>query len=156
MGIRRNAREAAVQILFSFDLEEPDSDSKPDTLDEKIRDHLEFIKVTKNAGDLAFMLVKGVLSNLKSIDDLIETGADNWSIPRLVAIDRSILRLATYELHFLKDIPHKVAINEAIEIAKEFGTNESPAFINGVLDKIRKTLESPLFDAPSDLGRIGM
>jgi N utilization substance protein B len=81
-------------------------------------------------------LVRGVLEQRPLLDERIKAVAHNWSLTRMSAVDLALLRLATYELHFLPDIPAAVTLNEAIEIAKRYGTKESPSFINGLLDKI--------------------
>ncbi len=81
-------------------------------------------------------LVQGVIENRELIDQKIHEKSKNWSIPRMARVDLNILRMATYELLIRNDIPRNVSINEAIEVAKKFGTEESPAFINGILDEI--------------------
>lgn len=88
--------------------------------------------------DFTYHLVEGTLRNEKEIDGVIEGSSTNWKLSRMASVDRNLLRLAAYELLFLQDIPHSVTINEAVEIAKKFGTEDSPGFINGVLDKIAK------------------
>lgn len=87
----------------------------------------------------ASALVGGVSDNLKFIDEIISKYAKNWQIERMAKTDKNILRIATFELLFSKDIPLKVAINEAIDIAKRYGDDESGKFVNGILDKISKT-----------------
>jgi N utilization substance protein B len=81
-------------------------------------------------------IVDGVLSNREAIDSVIGLASRNWSIARMALVDRNILRVAVYEILYRADVPTKVAINEAIEIAKEFASPEGPTFINGVLDKV--------------------
>ena len=87
-------------------------------------------------------LVKGVMQCWVEIDTIIERYSKNWKISRMSAVDRNVMRIAVYELFFCPDIPPKVSINEAIDIGKKFGTEESGAFINGILDSIRKALET--------------
>jgi len=82
--------------------------------------------------------VLGVLANQKEIDESISTYAQNWRLGRMASADRNIIRLAVYEMLFCPDIPPVVSINEAVDLAKEYGTNESGRFVNGVLDRIRK------------------
>ena len=84
-------------------------------------------------------LVAGAIQNSKRIDEVISRYADNWEIHRMAAVDRNILRLATYELLFVEEIPPKVSINEAVDLAKKFGDVESSRFVNGILDRISKT-----------------
>lgn len=87
--------------------------------------------------EFAESLVRGTRENISAIDEQISRHATNWQIKRMAVIDRNVLRLATYELLFLKDIPPKVSINEAVDLAKMFGDTESGKFVNGVLDNIR-------------------
>ncbi|MBM3253318.1 MAG: transcription antitermination factor NusB, partial [Candidatus Omnitrophica bacterium] len=83
-------------------------------------------------------LVEGTIKNLDNIDSVVSRYATNWRLKRMAVVDRNILRLATYELLYLEDIPPKVAINEAVELAKKFGDSDSGKFVNGVLDRILK------------------
>lgn len=132
MGSRRHAREVALQILYQLDAQ-PDLTAAAALVhfftafampeDEEVREFAE-------------KLVCGVYGKRREIDERIVGASRNWRLERMARVDRNLLRLAVYELSFESDLPPKVAINEAIEIAKRFGTNESPAFINGVLDKI--------------------
>ena len=86
-------------------------------------------------------LVNGVIENRAAIDSLIEANSDNWTIERMPVVDRNVLRVAVYELVFRDDIPFKVAIDEAVELAKRYGADESGAFVNGVLDNVRKKMQ---------------
>ena len=88
----------------------------------------------------AAMLVKGVRNNLPEIDQVLSASSRNWRLERMTWVDRNLLRLAAYELRDVKSVPARVAINEAIELAKRFGTVESPSFINGVLDRVMETM----------------
>ncbi|MCL4490621.1 MAG: transcription antitermination factor NusB [Nitrospirae bacterium] len=83
-------------------------------------------------------IVKGTILNSKKIDSIIQKVAEKWTLSRMAAIDRNILRAATYELLFRRDIPSAVTINEALEIAKKYSTADSASFINGILDKVAK------------------
>jgi len=85
-------------------------------------------------------LVDGTCAHLEEIDERIREAAENWDMSRMATLDRNILRMAVYELAHCEDIPPKVAINEAIELAKQFGAEESGQFVNGILDKIKRTL----------------
>jgi transcription antitermination factor NusB len=131
MGTRRKAREKALQILFQLDFRDDDIEAicskfwKGNRSGEKVR-------------EFANKLVKGAYANLDNIDRIIGSVVEHWSVQRLASVDRAILRCATYELFYMPEIPPKVTINEAVEIAKTFGTEESSRFINGVLDKIRE------------------
>ena len=86
-------------------------------------------------------LVKGVLASKDELDALIEKFSRNWKISRMSCVDRNVMRVAVYELLYCEDIPPKVSINEAVDVGKKYGTEESGAFINGILDSIRMALE---------------
>ena len=88
-----------------------------------------------------FKLVNGVMGTKDELDDLIERFSKNWDIKRMSGVDRNVMRIAVFELIYCDDIPPKVTINEAVDIGKKFGTEESGAFINGILDSIRGDLE---------------
>ena len=133
MGSRRKSREKALQVLFQLDFQNVDIDS---ALQEFWSGHPTGDKVR----DFTETLVRGTFANRENIDRMISSTVENWSIERLAAVDRAILRFATYELMHMPDVPPKVTINEALEIAKTYGTEESCRFINGVLDKIREKI----------------
>lgn len=132
-SLRREGREAALQFLFSHDLNPTLS---PDGPEAAAFWNLRSAKPRVRA--FATDLLRGLMPHLPEIDARIAAAADNYSFKRLAAVDRNLLRLAVYEMLHRDDIPIPVSINEAIEIAKDFGTEESPRFINGVLDRIRK------------------
>jgi N utilization substance protein B len=130
---RRKSRERALQILFQ--LEFSDSNEVPD-LDQ-------FWKGQENQNkEYAQKLVQGVMTHKKEIDSLIQSYSQNWRVSRMLLIDRNIMRLAVYELLFEEDMAVAVAINEAVELAKKFGSSESAAFINGVLDALSRSPEA--------------
>lgn len=131
VGSRRKARELSLQILFQINFSRQN-------LKEVLNIFWKENNVTPEVSDYANKIVEGTLRNLKEIDSLIEGCSTNWKLSRMAAVDRNLLRGATFELVYLEDIPSSVTINEAVEIAKKFGTEESPSFINGVLDKIAK------------------
>jgi len=126
---RRKARECALQALFQFDF----TGNKPD------KDSLMALCGTDEYV-FRFMseLIDGAIKHLPEIDEEIKTSAEHWTLDRMAAIDRNILRIATYEILYRLDIPPAVSINEAIEIAKKYSTEESASFINGILDRIAK------------------
>ncbi len=131
---RTRSRENALQVLYQIDMH--GDNIKQSELEE-------IISTTSNTqnssiNQFATELVRGYLSNREIIDKRIEEMSHNWKIKRMAAVDRNILRLASYELMFRKDIPAGVTINEAIDIAKKFSTVKSGSFINGVLDAIRQ------------------
>ena len=128
---RRDGREAALQFLFGHDIQ-----SEIETSDDEIEKFWELRTAKSFARDFATELVKGTLKHRVEIDVLIKDALENFSFHRLTPVDRNILRLATYEIRYSDHIPPAAALNEAIEIAKRFGTEESPKFVNGILDTI--------------------
>ena len=136
MGSRRKARECALQMLFAADVAEMPTD-------DVVRSYwaeLGEADLDETARGFATRLAKGTLSNLELLDERIRSRAEHWRISRMAVVDRNILRLAVYELGWREETPPKVVINEAIEIAKKFGTRESSRFINGILDRIHREL----------------
>lgn len=130
MGKRRKSRELALQILYGIEINEREL---PRVLSHFWEDNPHPGEVR----DFATKLVTGAHEKLSYIDNLLKKYADNWDISRLAAVDRNILRFAIYELLFLDDVPPRVTINEAIEIAKKYSTADSGKFINGILDRIK-------------------
>ena len=131
MGARRKARELALQMLYQHDL----SGNTPDTIISTFED----LQNSKpNTRDFATRIFKGTVDNLAKIDDMIVQQADNWRISRMAVVDRNIIRMSIYEFLHEDDTPKLVIIDEAIEIAKKFGTQKSSQFINGILDGILK------------------
>jgi N utilization substance protein B len=134
--MRRAAREAALQVLYFCEV----GRAEPvDALDTYFAEHAP--DAPERLRQFAGELVRGTIGNTAALDALIGRHASNWRVDRLAVIDRLILRMAAWELQHVPDTPPAVAINEAIELAKRFGTDESPRFVNGVLDAIRKALE---------------
>jgi N utilization substance protein B len=135
MKNRRRSREAALQALYYMDarnnlsLEALALFQRCFQLSEKVQPFFE-------------TLTKGVMRNRAQIDRLIERFSSNWRISRMACVDRNVMRIALYEILFLEDIPEKVSINEAIDIGKKFGTEESGAFINGILDSAHIALKN--------------
>ncbi|MFH1093570.1 MAG: transcription antitermination factor NusB [Candidatus Omnitrophota bacterium] len=132
MRKRTLSRECALQILYSVDIQ------KAAPLAEVVNDYWQKHSEEDTIRQFAMVVVEGTLKNLKDIDRLITEYTDNWRIERMAVIDRNIIRMGTFELIYLEQIPPKVAINEAVELAKKFGDDESGRFVNGVLDKINK------------------
>jgi len=133
MRKRTKARECALKILYAIDITKEDAKKCIGTFWENHEPIESEVKEFANA------LVTGVCKNLQMIDKVISTYAANWELKRMAVIDRNILRFATYELLFDEDVPPKVSINEAIDIAKKYGDKDSGKFVNGILDKISKT-----------------
>jgi N utilization substance protein B len=132
---RTKARELAVQGLYQLDVQGPEALNRMgDFFVENDPD--EFVR------KLAMDWTKGTWENLAQCDELIVSSTIKWGLSRLCLVDKSILRLSVYQLKFCPDIPHKVVINEAIELAKKFSTDKSPGFVNGVLDAVLKKLVS--------------
>ena len=137
MGKRREGREAAIQFLFQQDLHAGDPD-KP-----SLQDFWQLRSATKKIQEFSAELIDGILAHQTAIDAQISKCVANYDIGRIAAVDRNILRVAIYEMLFCKDIPPVVSINEAIEIAKRYGSEDSGRFVNGVLDRLRHELPRP-------------
>jgi len=140
MGKRREGREAAVQFLFQDDLNKTDPAAMAEVLDE-------FWKLRESAPrtrQFATKLIRGVLENHDAIDERIKRVTANYELHRIAAVDRNILRVAIYEMLHTSEVPPVVCINEAIEIAKRFGSEDSGRFVNGILDKLKEETARPL------------
>jgi N utilization substance protein B len=145
MGTRRRAREFALQILYQLDAQDDVGDEQAIAIfwrNFAASAEAEGAAAPElgEAQPFAEKLVRGVRQHLGDIDAQIQSASKNWRIERMARVDRNLLRLALYELKYADDVPAKVAINEAIEIAKRFGTAESGAFVNGILDRCREEL----------------
>lgn len=131
MRKRTKARECALQILYQIDI-------RKDPYEKLTAEFWETEEAESEVRDFAEALVNGAVANTKKIDEVISKYASNWKLNRMAVIDRNILRMSAYELLFCKDIPPKVSINEAVDLAKKFGDIESGKFVNGILDRINK------------------
>ena len=129
MGIRRSSRELALKFLYQFELNEGD-------LDEQIKLFLERNSSQEDVESFMKELVVSLIDKMEEIDEIIQKFSDHWVLDRMTVIDRNILRMGTCELLFIFSTPPKVVINEAIDIAKKYGNEDSPEFINGILDKV--------------------
>ena len=131
MGKRRTARELALKFLYQteFNSNSPDSE---------LNSFCDRANVSEEVQNFTQALIKNILFHKKEVDELLEKISANWAPDRMAVIDKNILRLGICELLFDPTTPPKVVINEAVEIAKKFGTEESPDFINGILDKVYK------------------
>jgi N utilization substance protein B len=137
MGKRRKAREVALQLLYQLDVQ---GEANPEPhLPEFWTRH----PVDREAREFAEILIRGTKLHEPKIDELISQYAQNWELDRMAVVDRNILRQGIFELLWMEDVPSKVAINEALEVAKKFSTQESSRFINGILDRIHKELRPP-------------
>ncbi len=134
MANRRLARELALQALFYFDMDK--NENNPEQLLDLFRK--DFEKKVKNGGEAFFLdLVHGVMEFKPKIDVLLKECSKNWKVSRMSGVDRNIMRIAIFELVNRPDIPSKVSINEALEIAKKYGNSGSASFVNGILDCVR-------------------
>lgn len=140
MGTRRRAREAALQFLFQDDFLDQAVSADVIDLDERFAAFSLLYQVNKKARPYARTLLAGIFEKIERIDGAIGSHATNWRLERIAPTDRNLLRVAIFELMFREDVPAQVAINEAVEIAKRFGSEDSPAFINGVLDAIQQSI----------------
>ena len=161
MGMRRDARERAVQYLFQFDL------NRPENLEESLNQFWDSQRAAAIAEEkgrarwgqtaelppptteeaavrlFADPLIRGTVEHLEEIDGKIIHYAKNWDLNRMAVVDRNVLRLAIFEMLYRDDIPPVVSINEAVDIAKRFSTDESGRFVNGILDKVKGDLMRP-------------
>jgi len=132
MRKRTQARECALQILYQVDMTK-------DSPEEVLPAYWEFHPVSEEIRQFTELIVHGTSEHLGEIDQKIVQYTENWELSRMAAVDRNILRLAVYELLYLDEIPPKVTINEAVNIAKKFSQEEAGKFVNGILDKINHT-----------------
>ncbi|MEE8319730.1 MAG: transcription antitermination factor NusB [bacterium] len=130
MGSRRSAREMAIQILYGLDI-------NPGPVGPAFEEHLHWRKMADEEKEFVRDLVEGTRERLNELDSLITDAALKWELSRMAVVDRNVLRLAAYEMTEHENTPVKVIINEAIELAKSFGGEDSSIFVNGVLDRIR-------------------
>ncbi len=134
MGKRRRSRELAVQVLFQLEFISGDPIEAFDLICENFN-------AKKSIRPFSRQLVLGICDKKNDLDRLISQTSKNWRLKRMNRIDKCILRLAVFEILFMDDIPPKVSIDEAVEIGKKFGSEDSGSFINGILDNIYNTLE---------------
>lgn len=135
MNPKTQAREVALKLLYQDEF----SNNIPN--EQQLKKYRQFYELNDRTWEYATYLYKGIHENTKAINQLLESKSNNWSLERMNSIDRNILRIATFEM-IHSHVPVAVAVNEAIELAKRFGTENSSAFVNGVLDSIIKNLSS--------------
>jgi N utilization substance protein B len=145
MGKRREARETALQLLVARDLNR-------DFGDDDTSAFWQLLKCSETARTMGEKLVAEIDPLREEIDSRINAVTQNYELERLSTVDRNILRVAVFEMFHRLDIPPIVSINEAIEIAKRFGTEESGRFVNGVLDRLKGSLDRPLREASPSPG----
>lgn len=136
MGARRKARECALQMLFQYDLARQPVEELTATY------WGEMAEAADDVREFATELAIGAINHLAEIDDLIRQRTEHWRISRMAVVDRNLLRLAVYEFLHQPSTPRTVAINEALEIARRFSTQEATQFVNGILDAIKRDLET--------------
>lgn len=143
MGKRRLSRELSLQFLYQLDASRKFESLKSNDFNEA----LEVFWITQEQNydedikDFMEELSKGVIENFIGVDQIISRYSQNWKISRMASIDRNMLRIAVYEMAYLRNIPPPVTINEAIEIGRKYGNEETGAFVNGILDKVRLAKE---------------
>src|SRR5438270_11683768 len=140
MGKRRRAREAPIEYHFWRHLQHAETP-------EHVGDFWQLCPVKPNVREFAQPRIEGMVAHLSEIDEQIKRYCETYNLNRISALDRNVLRLAIYEMLYRDDIPPVVSINEAIELAKTFGGAESGAFVNGILDRVRKDLTRPAREA---------
>ncbi len=136
MNPRTKARQTALQVLYKLDVSEDGLRPRD------FSGEMDELAPGTEANRYCTALVDGVIDKAADLDRMIEEASEKWKVDRISIVDRNILRLAAYELAFEQDVPFKVVIDEAIELAKRFGAEDSGAFINGILDRLRKELPS--------------
>jgi N utilization substance protein B len=133
MGARRRGRELALQALYQLDM-------TSDTSERALADFWRSADAGADTKQFATALVDGVLAQRAAIDEHIVAASENWALDRLSRVDLHVLRIGTYELTATPEVPVEIVINEAIEVARRFGSADSPTFVNGVLDAIAERL----------------
>jgi N utilization substance protein B len=145
MSNRRKGRELALQALYQLEI-------NGDASERALGGFWESFESSVEGKELALRLIHGVLDHKREIDELISDACEHWRLERLSRVDVNVIRIAVYELTTPPPLPVEIAINEAIEIARRFGTEESAAFVNGVLDQIASRLELKQAPAKSPEG----
>ena len=130
MGKRRKSRESTLQILFQLEFD----DSDPDDV---INQFWKGKKASHEIKEYSSYLIKGIISHQDSIDRIIQSASDHWRLSRMAVVDRNILRMAVFELLYDEELAPAIVINEAIEVAKKFSSEQAAQFINGILDSLR-------------------
>jgi N utilization substance protein B len=138
LGKRRRSRQFALQVLYQLDV------TKQDAI-KAIAQGKEHFSPNEEKDEFAERIVLGVLEHCQEIDRLIEQYSENWRLERMSIVDRNILRMAIFELLYCEDIPPKVTMNEAVDLGKKYGSEDSGSFINGILDRIQnEAVRKPL------------
>jgi N utilization substance protein B len=140
-GSRHRAREVALQVLYAVDLAKGEDATRLELLDPIFMRIVENFEVPPAVEKFAKQLVVGVTEHIESLDEILGVHARNWRVSRMAAVDRNVLRLAVYELRH-SEIPVAVVIDEAVDLARRFGADASPAFVNGVLDAVAREVRA--------------
>ncbi len=130
---RRIARQTALQTLFQLDIAEVKA--QPD-IDSVLEDRLSQVSLETQDSEYVALVVRGVMQHMQELDRWINSCSLDWKVQRLARVDRNILRLAIFEIRFLEDVPMKVSVNEAVDLAKRFSDAQSPKFVNGILGSV--------------------
>jgi N utilization substance protein B len=141
---RRDGRQAAVQYLYSWSI------NVPEDLNEDLELFFQGLDSPRDTFAFGEELIHGCIENLDTIDEKIRALAKNWDFSRIAKVDLAILRVAIFEMLYRKDIPPVVSINEAIDLGKQFSSNDSKRFINGILDRVKGQLDRPSREAVNE------
>mgnify|MGYP000980535347 CR=1 FL=1 len=136
MRLRSQARECALQVLYQIEIGNV-------AVDDAVRDYFEGRSFSDQVKMFTAFLARGVTQHRDRLNEYIRQYARNWELERMAVIDKNILRIGIYEILYVEDIPPKVSINEAVELAKRFGDTDSPKFVNGILDSVYRK-EKPM------------
>lgn len=142
VGARTHGRRAALQMLFWLD------GTAPPSIEQASQTYWRSFEGEPEGREYADEVVNGVMNNLTDVDAKIVAASANWRLERMAKVDRNVLRLGAWELAYKVDVPRAVILDEAVELAKSFGSDESGAFVNGVLDRIAETLGRVDADLP--------
>lgn len=146
MKSRHRAREVALQILYRYDValqsDRTPIPQGPELARDLVR-HFDHFQVSESLREFAATLVAGTAQQFSALDELIEKHASHWKVARMGYVDRALLRMATHELKDMPETPASVVIDEAVELGKQFGNEDTPAFVNGILDAIKGSLPRP-------------
>lgn len=138
-GLRRRSREMALQLLFQTTF--VSGELKPDVARDMLRRFTEDFSIERDIADYGGVLFVGVAERRKEIDDVIQAHSAHWKVSRMGLVDLSVMRVAVYEMKFMPSpLPPSVVIDEAVEIAKKYGSTDSGSFVNGILDHVSRTL----------------
>lgn len=140
MGARRRARGYALQVLYALDV---NRDERALAALDRYTGWFD-LEIEPRSMEFAALLVTRVVDHMDEIDSLVQSASRNWRLERMSRVDRNVLRLAAGELSYAPDVPVKVVINEAVELAKRYGAGESAAFVNGILDRIAQSVRLSL------------